>query len=74
MATSNGGAPHSRHKADNNFSASLYDSRTRAEVIHDFRQWYKLNGGTVVDEYCYSTKRVIVVNFGGGDNANVIFL
>ena len=54
--------PHSRHKADNNFSASLYNSRTRVEVIYDFQQWYKLDDGTMVDECYYSTKIVIVVN------------
>ena len=73
MATPHVIAPHSRHKADNDFSASLYDSRTRVKVIHDFRQWYKLNGGPMVDECCYSTKRVIIVNLGGGDDANVNF-
>ena len=45
-------APHSCHKADNNFSAFIYDSRTRVRVIHDLRQWYKLGGGSMVGECC----------------------
>ena len=55
------------------FSASLYDSKTRIRVIHRFRQRYKLDGGTVVDEGCYATKRRLAANQGGGDDTNVIF-
>jgi hypothetical protein len=62
-----------RHKTDNDFLAFPYDSKTRIRVIYEFRQWYKFDGGTVVDECCYATKRRLAVNQGGGDDANVIF-
>lgn len=45
-----------RHKTDNDFSAFPYDSKTRIRVIYEFRQWYKFDSGTIVDEYCYATK------------------
>ncbi len=37
MASSHHIAPYSRHKADNNFSASLEDSKTRIKVTYEFR-------------------------------------
>jgi hypothetical protein len=62
-----------RHKTNNDFLAFSYNSKTRIRVIYEFQQWYKFDGGIVVDECCYATKRRLVVNQGGDDDANVIF-
>jgi hypothetical protein len=49
-----------------------WDSKARIRVVYDFRQWYKLNGGAVV-ESCYAMKGGSPQIRREGDDANVIF-
>ena len=42
-------------------------------VVYQFQQWYKLDGGAVVEESCYATKRVSPQIGREGDDAIVIF-
>jgi len=37
-------------------SAFLWDSKARMKVVYEFQQWYKLDGGAVVEESCYAIK------------------
>ena len=50
-----------------------WDSKARIRVVYDFRQWYKLDGGAVVEESCYAMKGGSPQIRREGDDANVIF-
>jgi len=59
---------HSSDKADDDFSALLWDSKARIRFVYEFGQWYELNSGAMVKEFCFAMK-------GGSrkSDANVIF-
>ena len=56
MATLHKFERHSSHKADDDFTALLWDSKARIRVVYEFRQWYKLDSVAVVEESCYAMK------------------
>jgi hypothetical protein len=73
VATLHEFARHSRHKAADDFPALLWDSKGRIWAFYEFQQWYKLDGGTVVKEFCHAMKGGSLQVKSEGDDANVIF-
>jgi hypothetical protein len=73
VATLHEFARHRSHKADDDFSALLWASKTRIRVVYKFRQWYKLDGGAVVEKSYYDMKGGSLQFKREGDDANVIF-
>jgi hypothetical protein len=71
VATLHEFARHSSHKADDDFPALLWASKARIRVIYEFRQWYKLDGGTMVKESYYAMKGGSRQIRREGDDANV---
>ena len=72
MATLHESARHGSHRADDDFSAFQWNSKAQMTVVYQFQQWYKLDGGAVV-ESCYATKRDSPQIGREGDDAIVIF-
>ena len=56
MATLYEFACNSSHKADDDFLVLLQDSKARIKVAYEFRLWYKLDDGAVVEESYYAMK------------------
>jgi len=57
VATLHESARYGSYRADDDFSAFLWDSKARIRAVYEFRLWYKLDGGAVVEESCYTMKR-----------------
>jgi hypothetical protein len=64
---------HGSHKADEDFSALLWDSADRIRAIYEFRPWNKLDGGAVEEESCFALKESSPQIRREGDDASVIF-
>jgi hypothetical protein len=64
---------HGSHKADEDFSALLWDSADRIRVIYEFRPWNKLDGGAMEEESCFAMKGDSPQIGREDDDANVIF-
>jgi len=71
VATLHESGRHGSHRADDDFSAFLWDSKAQIRAVYEFRQWYKLDGGAVV-ESCYAMKRGYPQSGREGDDADVI--
>ena len=62
-----------RHKANDDFTALPWRSKARINFVYEFGQWYGLDGGTVVKEFCYAMKGGSPQIRRDSDGANVIF-
>ena len=56
MAAWHDTARHGRHRADSNCSAWGKDSETQVKPFYEFERRKELDGGAVVEEYCYAMK------------------
>jgi len=66
-------ARHGSHKANNDFSALLWDSKAWIRFVYEFGQWYELDGGAVMKEFCYAMKGGSPQIRRDSNDANVIF-
>ena len=73
MATSHSSARHGSHRANDDFSPFLRDSGARMRVVYELQHSIKLDGGAVVKESCFGTKRDSPQSAREGDDATVIF-
>jgi len=63
---------HGSHKANEDFSALLWDSADRIRAIYEFRPWNKLDGGAMEEESCFALKESSLYIRCEGDDMGVI--
>jgi hypothetical protein len=64
VATFHDAARHGRHRADNHFLAQGNDSETWIKPFYEFERRRGLDGGAVVEDSCFATKKTLSVNQG----------